>query len=79
MTEIQLPAQQQVLFDLLRNAGDVSIDKLFEAIDGSSEYEGVARQQWLGSYITRMNRRLRAHRLAVRPGALKRTYRLTVV
>ncbi len=34
---------------------------------------------WLGSYLTRLNRRLRDHGLVVQPGDLKRTYRLNVV
>ena len=39
----------------------------------------LRQQQTLGPYIVRLNRRLAKYRLAVKPGALKRTYALVVV
>lgn len=80
MDEVTLPAKQQAIFDALKGAGDVSIDVLFKAIGGPADYEDPKRkQQWCGSYLTRINRRLRNHGLQVKPGERKRTYRLSVV
>ena len=73
--------EQRALFAVLKqNGGDVHIDTLFEAVDGPAHVRSPRqRQQWLGSYLTRLNRRLRPYGIAVRPGDLKRTYRLNVV
>jgi hypothetical protein len=83
MTEgIRLPGRRQrALFEALKGNGDVAIDTLFETIDGPRgrypTHKG--RQQYLGMYISVLNRRLTPHGLAARPGERKRTYRLTVV
>lgn len=80
--DIRLPStQQRALLDTLRDKGDVAIDDLFAVIDGPGERyrSSRQRQQWLGSYLIRLNRRLRKHKLKVQPGQMKRTYRLTVV
>ena len=80
MAEVKLPEKQRAIFDALKGAGDVSVDILYEAISGPERYvEHRDRQQWIGSYLTRINRRLRAHGLRVKPGERKRTYRLSVV
>lgn len=80
MTEVSLPTKQKAIFDALKGAGDVSVDVLYEAIAGPDRHvEHRARQQWIGSYLTRINRRLRSHGLRVKPGERKRTYRLSVV
>lgn len=80
MDEVTLPAKQQAIFDALKGAGDVAVDALYEAIQGPERYvEYKDRQQWIGSYLTRINRRLRNHGLQVKPGERKRTYRLSVV
>lgn len=73
---LRLGPKQRALYERLQGCGDVSIDELFEAVGGK---DGRHRQSWLGPYITRLNRRLAPHHLAVRPGDLKRTYRLQVV
>lgn len=78
--DIHLPPRQRAIFERLRGAGDVSVCDLFDAIEGPDRYRSNRQQQrWLGSYLTRLNRRLRDHGLVVQPGDLKRTYRLNVV
>jgi hypothetical protein len=83
MIELKLPRQLQALYDDLRTGSDVPIDALFLTIGGDSDLLGQQDersrslvQSRLGSYITRLNRRLAAHNLRVQPGQLKRTYRL---
>jgi hypothetical protein len=73
-----LPPQLQRLYDELAGRGDVSIDVLFRAVFGATESER-SKQQRLGPYITRLNRRLRASRRKVTPGRLKGTYVLAVL
>lgn len=75
----ELPAQQAALYRLLDGAVDVSIDRLYGAIEENWSVPAetqTAKQQILGPYITRMNRRLAKHRRVVKPGALKGTYTL---
>jgi len=74
-----LPASQKTLYEALRGRGDVSIEKLYSALGLAETTDSVRQQQTLGPYIVRLNRRLAKHRLAVKPGALKRTYALVVV
>lgn len=78
--EIKLPRQQQVIVDLLMNSGDVSIKTVFDAIGGPRDYyTNRRRQQYLQTYIRAANRHLAERGLAIRPGEMKRTYRLYVV
>ena len=74
-----LPASQKVLYEALRGRGDVSIEKLYTVLGLAETTDSVRQQQTLGPYIVRLNRRLAKYRLAVKPGALKRTYALVVV
>lgn len=76
-TSIVLPERQQKLYDALAGRGDVPISDLCDAIEAN--LENTPAQQWLGPYITRLNRRLAKRGLRVKPGALKGTYRLIVV
>ena len=76
-TDLQLPERQRKLYDALAGRGDVPITDLCKAIEAN--LENTAPQQWLGPYITRLNRRLSKRGLVVKPGALKGTYRLIVV
>jgi hypothetical protein len=73
---IELPKRCQQLYDALAGEGDVPFAVLCEAIDAN--LGPTASQQWLGPYVTRLNRRLKAHGLTVKPGAIKGTYRLIV-
>lgn len=77
---IELPKRLQALYSVFEGPGfetDVTITTLLAALDAtpSTAYP----QQYLGSYVTRLNRRLRAHGCKVTPGRLKQTYRLTRV
>ena len=74
-----LPASQKTLYEALLGRGDVSIEKLYAALGLAETTDSVRQQQTLGPYIVRLNRRLAKYRLAVKPGALKRTYTLVVV
>lgn len=74
---MNLPAQTQKLYDALLGRGDVPIDTLYAALSGSGRED--LKQQWLGPYVTRLNRRLVGHKMRVEPGATKGTYRLVAV
>lgn len=74
-----LPERQQQIYDALKGRGDVPITELCTAISAPPLDLTRNHQQWLGPYITRLNRRLAKQKLRVKPGALKGTYRLTVV
>lgn len=80
MIEIVLPEGQARLYArlALQAGGDVPIEELYTAVLGRDEPDRPVRnkQQVLGSYITRLNRRLRASDIAVKPGRVKQTYRL---
>ncbi len=74
---MELPPAAQRLFDVFRGVGDVPIPMIHKAVfgdDPSLDTRGM--QQRIGTPISRLNRRLRAHGLAVKPGQLKLTYRL---
>ena len=72
---IELPRQQAAIYGVLYNAGDVAISDILNAL-GIDAANTTFDQQFLGSYITRLNRRLKAHKQRVVPGRMKRTYRL---
>jgi hypothetical protein len=74
----ELPTQQAAIYRLLDGAVDVSIDKLYEAVGSKAVIADSqkVKQQFLGPYIVRLNRRLAKHRRVVKPGALKGTYTL---
>lgn len=69
-----LPKRQQQLYDALAGRGDVAWETLAEAIEAN--LGDCHPAQWLGPYVTRLNRRLAKKGLAVKPGALKGTLRL---
>lgn len=71
---IKLPAQQQKLFDALATGGDVAIEDLYRLLLEREPPKDA--QQRLGPYIVKLNRRLAAQNLVVRPGRIKRTYSL---
>lgn len=58
---------------------DVSIAALYYAAFGVTLDDHTAMQQGLGPIITRANRALAERHLAIKPGDLKRTYRLTAI
>jgi hypothetical protein len=82
--EIELPASLQKLYDALRADDNtasgavspgISVGRLHLAVYGATDVKDVRHQQQrLGSYVTKLNRRLKAHKLVVKPGALKYSY-----
>lgn len=73
----ELTPRMQELFALFELDKDVTILGVYERFfDHPPEVDRRRAQQHLGSYITKLNRRLKRRRLAVRPGRLKETYRL---
>jgi hypothetical protein len=71
---VKLPTQQEKLYEALAGKGDVSIDTLYRILFDREPPKDA--QQRLGPSIVRLNRRLAASRLVVRPGKMKRTYTL---
>jgi hypothetical protein len=76
-----LPPRLQKLFESFPTRDqDVAIWTLYSALfPAHPTIQPVLQQQKLGPSITRLNRRLRGERIAVRPGVARRTYRLTSV
>lgn len=76
---LEFPPKQQALYDALRGKGDVPISELYAAVfpQGGTAPAGK-EQQWLGPYITKLNRRLARRGLAVKPGNTKGSYALVV-
>jgi hypothetical protein len=73
----ELPAQQAVIYQTLFGRADVAIETLHDTLyPDLKDRTRTQKQQVLGPFITRLNRRLVKHRLAVKPGALKGTYTL---
>lgn len=70
----QPPVSQRNLFAALWMQGDVPIPVLVKAVERTTVDDLRHQQQVLGPYITRLNRRLKKARLAVRPGRMKGTY-----
>lgn len=77
---IELPPQLAKLYQAFdARDKDVPLIDLYGIIftDLPDEEQLRHAQQRLGPYITRLNRRLKGAKQAVRPGASRRTYRLT--
>lgn len=73
-----LPPKMQALYDVMPQDGkDVAMLKMFVAVKGDLTDEPQRHvQQHLGSYITRLNRRLAKQKKRIEPGRMKGTYRL---
>lgn len=74
---LNLPPRLQDLYDALDGKGDVEIVSIYETVVGPPPRPLRETQQYLGPYITKLNRRLREFGLIVKPGRLKGTYCLT--
>lgn len=77
--DLKLPRKSRELYDLLAGKGDVNIVEIYEALGGAGERDHRYSQQWVGAYVTALNRRLKNHHLRVKPGQMKRTYALVAV
>lgn len=77
-SDAELTPRLQQLYDVFpRLDHDVSVITIYERFTGGPmTCDQRYAQQWLGSYFTKLNRRLRKRQLAVRPGRLKHAYRL---
>ena len=73
---IELPPKLQALYDLLECGEDVHVLNLYQKVVDKETNDQRFAQQVLGSYFTKLNRRLRQARKCVQPGSLKGTYRL---
>ena len=78
--EIHLPKKLRQFYEMLRGGGDVKIVDLYVALSEKPPLPDSARMHmWLGPYVVKINRRIKKHGQAVRPGELRRTYRLIVL
>lgn len=71
---LELPPKLKELHDFLAGKGDVEILEIYRNVVGNEELPLRRAQQYLGPYVTKLNRRLREHRKVVKPGRLKGTY-----
>ncbi len=81
---LELPEKLRKLYDFLDGKGDTPILDIYRhVLDREPEPAPLSEyryaQQALGTHITRLNRRLREYRQAVRPGRIKGTYMLTTL
>ncbi len=79
---LELPEKLRKLYEFLQGKGDTPILDIYRHLNDREPQraqisEHRYAQQALGTHITRLNRRLREHKQAVRPGKLKGTYVLT--
>lgn len=73
-SELVLPEKQGRLYRELQGKGDVAISTLYGALFDGVGGDQRHQQQILGSFITKLNRRLKVVKQVVRPGRLKGTY-----
>ena len=75
---LELPPRLRGLYDFMheQDGEDVDIFDIYCSVISENTPALREAQQQLGPYITRLNRRLREHRRAVKPGRLKGTYAL---
>lgn len=76
---LELPPKLHKLHAFLFEKGDVAIEDIYREVLSPQVPPLREAQQQLGPYVTRLNRRLRAHKQAVRPGRIKGTYVLQTV
>lgn len=82
---IDLPESLKRLYDAFLMVGAateapaLTIEAMHRAVYGSLEGERRDMQQRIGPYVTKLNRRIRSHKLAVKPGDMKGTYVLLTI
>lgn len=79
MKPLELPPKLHELYNFLTGKGDVDILDIYRNVVDPQERPLREAQQYLGPYITKLNRRLREHGQIVKPGRLKGTYCLTTI
>lgn len=77
--QIELPGKLAKLYTMLDFNSETTIDALYDVMfpDDDAEKERWQKQQYLGSFITRLNRRIVSSKERVVPGKTKGTYTLT--
>lgn len=74
---LELPPKLRQLHDFLAGKADTDIMDIYMNVIDPDPVPLRQAQQYLGPYITKLNRRLREHKQTVKPGRLKGTYVLT--
>ena len=77
-----LPIKQARILEAVQGKGDVPILTIYRhawAADAVPDIEQRTAQQFIGAHISKLNRRIRAQKLAVKPGRLKGTYYLAAL
>lgn len=73
---LELPPKLAELHRFLEGKGDVAILDIYTSVIDPRDKPLREAQQYLGPYITKLNRRLRSHGQRVQPGRIKGTYTL---
>lgn len=79
MTDLALPKQLARLYAMLESGDEVAISTLHEGLDLNEPRDPRHAQQVVGTYVIRLNRRLKAAKQRVEPGRVKQTYALVSV
>ena len=69
-----LPPKMSILYGALVGKGDVPVVSVHNTYFGEPEADFRKAMQRLGPYVTKLNRRLKNQKKAVKPGRLKGTY-----
>lgn len=77
--QLELPPKLGELYRFLDGKGDVDILEIYTSVVEPRERPLREAQQYLGPYITKLNRRLREHKKRVVPGRIKGTYCLSAL
>lgn len=79
--ETYLTPRQVQLYKMFKFDQDEDIEELYLTMFGPPETQMrlPQMQMHLGSFISKMNRRIRQYGEAVKPGVKKHTYRLTAI
>lgn len=75
--DLQLPPKLAILYAALPPGKDIHVLNIYQTVLGKPINDQRYAQQVLGSYITKLNRRLKGIKQRVEPGSLKATYRLS--
>ena len=70
----ELPAKCAALYALLKSGEERHVINLYQEVVGKETDDQRFAQQVLGSYVTRLNRRIKAQKQRVEPGSRKGTY-----
>jgi hypothetical protein len=77
-SDVRLPPYLDGLYAAFQPGVDVPISELL-SIMGFASRDPRTDQQYVGAYLTKLNRRIRDRKQRIVPGDLKRTYRLVTL